>query len=138
MREIKYKVWLKKEKKMAEIVSINFELETVFIKIEDAMNYDVEAYDFREVELLQYTGLKDKYAKEIYEGDICIDEYDNRVGVVIWHKGCASLNNALNIRLLYSEASVLKVLGNRYEKPELLEKIDHGTIISRGSEWKYD
>ena len=69
MREIKFRAWLKDDKRMIEVRSIDFHEEGNIITV----NYnDIFGFEFNEneIELMQYTGLKDKNGKEIYEGDI--------------------------------------------------------------------
>lgn len=81
--------------------------------------------------LMQYTGLKDKNGKEIYEGDILeIDDfYDGDVKireckvVVIFTEGtfCLFLNDEYLIDLYAAKSSAnVKIIGNLYENPELL------------------
>lgn len=80
-------------------------------------------------ELMQYTGLKDKNGKEIYEGDILhlelgsFAEYADEqemfiVGKNNIHDECCYLKNAI---IQYDGVSC-EVVGNIYENPELLEQ----------------
>jgi uncharacterized phage protein (TIGR01671 family) len=69
--------------------------------------------------LMQYTGLKDKNGKEIYEGDILVHEdfaYKKHkvLGVMQWEESSAGFTQFYPI-------SKFEVIGNIYENPELLE-----------------
>lgn len=90
----------------------------------------------KDIILMQCTGLQDKNGKLIYEGDIVEaithNPYEKHIGVIQFHTCYFSLDY---IKLgKYSEAGIslakntgdfvsLKIIGNIYENPELLEKI---------------
>lgn len=84
--------------------------------------YDgTDLLEIDDFEIMQYTGHKDSEGKEIYEGDILQSEHYFKYQVVFkgdcWR--CEPLkNNRLKNRFIGND---LKVIGNIYENPELLE-----------------
>ena len=119
-REIKFRAWQKKYKEMYEVNCIDWEAEFVWVKYydDDREEWFSREEHFADLELMQYTGLKDKNGIEIYEGDKIFDGSNNYY--VEFKHGMfkpicyASLDNECN-------AWGYKVIGNIYENPELLE-----------------
>ncbi len=123
MREIKFRAWDKEKKDM---YYSDFRLDwngKVFwwkseVGYEDWRHSDV-------VVLMQYTGLKDKSGKEIYEGDIV--ENGDYIGAVVWVNGegrfiLQSFTDGSGAMIkgvkTYSPIEG-EIIGNIYENPEL-------------------
>ena len=77
----------------------------------------------------QYTGLKDKNGKEIYEGDI-IKDIENWIGIVEWNKKDCFFNINYPIQnetMMFDDAfdsnpeKNTEIIGNIYENPKLME-----------------
>ncbi|EJE1076246.1 TPA: YopX family protein [Listeria monocytogenes] len=69
----------------------------------------------------QYTGLKDKYGKKIFEGDICWEEHNECYGVVKF-EDAKFLYLWENIAEdLWEVADGIEICGNIHENPDLLE-----------------
>ncbi len=82
MREIKFRAYCKPLKGIFDVTSIDILNKDVTL-YED--NVWIGEYAIDEIELMQYTGFKDRDGIEIYEGDIVKDENENeRLREVIW------------------------------------------------------
>ena len=145
MREIKFRAWVKNE--MAYFHPLGVSSPDGFWKKDGAENYrvfaerdaDVNGYnhdDFNEevqAVLMQYTGLKDKNGKEIYEGDIVQilpknrTTYYSRMNTFVVEYmeldncGDCTEDSGIGFNFYLKDPSEdLEVIGNIYENPELL------------------
>ncbi|EAF3579651.1 hypothetical protein CT736_10455 [Listeria monocytogenes] len=69
----------------------------------------------------QYTGLKDKYGKKIFEGDICWEEHNECYGVVKFEEGKFLYVWENIAEDLWEVAASIEIYGNIHENLELLE-----------------
>ena len=121
MREIKFRAWHKEKKIMGEVLGIDILHKEIFFSNGD-VNY-CEISDFKYIELMQYTELKDKNEKEIYEGDIVI--LHNGKYKVIFNTEEARFvlrddEFEMNIPFTNNNNERMEIVGNIYENPELL------------------
>lgn len=87
--------------------------------------WDIHPVEFETVG--QYTGLKDKNGKEIYEGDIVETSLLGKLWIIGYKNGAFILSyENSNIHLLYDctiengKIDFIEIIGNIYENPELL------------------
>lgn len=126
-REIKFRAWLKEDKKMVNVETMDFTDKSIqYLKRSEIINaYILRRESFDDVELMQYTGLKDKNGKEIYEGDIVVlnnIENDNMCIVRYEHSSYRLEGWSLREDLSNVEDRFLEVVGNIYENKNLLEE----------------
>jgi uncharacterized phage protein (TIGR01671 family) len=143
---IGFRAWNKKAKKMFLVNDLNGLIQNTIVccKHGDACD-EMEGIDgwLDEVELMQYTGLKDKNGKEIYEGDILQNPIEVESGAksflrfeVFFSEGSLSFRiRDLHTRAKYSNRvvplSTLEVIGNIYENPELLSSASSSPMNKR-------
>lgn len=122
-REFEFRAWLTKYNKMVNIYSWNIWQE-YFICSE----YDSEFY-LEETPIMQYTGLKDVWEKEIYEGDILYESFAETYYKVVFENGSFRAEfegdfEEHSFDLIDVVAQGCKIVGNIYENPELLKVIE--------------
>jgi len=125
MREIKFRAWDKREKRMVIVLAIAFNTNFLHYALDNSwgVKYGKSYWsDIHNFELMQFTGSRDKNGKEIWEGDIVKNSFGSLyiirwVGCMMGFKG-----EPLYVKNEVSdvEASDLEVIGNIYENPELL------------------
>ena len=77
--------------------------------------------DLQNVEINQYTGLKDSENYEVYEDDIVWNEWDEEYQVVIYDEGKYKLMGESHIQDLFNNLDYIDVRGNIYENLELVK-----------------
>jgi len=123
MREIKFRAWEKDKREIISVYDIDFKTKMINIRTGAWRT-------FYEIELMQYTGLKDEKGKEVYEGDVIIDH--NGKGIIECIDSVASFrvnykNGEAKWFIDYMEFDGwIEVVGNIYENPELMESIING------------
>ena len=119
MRELKFRAWVSYGEKLEKP---NYSLDY------DCLDRFFEDNDENDTDqcIEQYTGLRDKNGKEIYEGDIVLNTYydDGEIYKVLWVDDSVAfgMESLEDMELYKLPLESLKVIGNIHENPELLEK----------------
>ena len=136
MREIKFRAYgeiqcyyltssgWKPKKQMCQVSSLNIKTHKcrVLYKGENGTN-EYDTFELSKVNLMQYTGLKDKNGKEIYEGDIIkyTQHYFNTPMIKYKTKIVEWKYDKWGVYETNAGESDIEVIGNIYENPELLK-----------------
>ena len=146
MREINFRAWDKLTKRIIDPFSITFYRQKGF-GIEISIENDMYANDpntilraLEDIVIMQFTGLKDKNCKEIYEGDIVKGSkpqfIGNCVGVVKYGGLAFHFSGTCDSKEEYSspnwfytvtnptvkELDEIEIIGNIYENPGYLKQ----------------
>ncbi|MHB8096083.1 MAG: YopX family protein [Erysipelotrichaceae bacterium] len=133
MREIKFRAW--DGEKMLTVINLPcdsfngiFSDVGTIVERPCCLENDSVNIHFKGIEIMQYTGLKDKNGKEIYEKDIVkadnftLDKYHIEFidgGYCLTHKKLEGYT--IDINMMYpSTGCKIEVIGNIYENLELL------------------
>jgi len=135
MQKIEFRVLIKHPFKSLQriacfesVKAIDFIEQSITIKIDG----EIYKFHFSEVDFIDYTGLKDKNGKEIFEGDIVkieipvVSVNEDFIGQVKMSEGRWWVDNGRDAIPLWSELNKITVIGNIYENPELLEELQNG------------
>ncbi|KRT93744.1 YopX family protein [Bacillus glycinifermentans] len=126
MREFKFRAWNAPLKKMdySPLNAVGFDGKVYY------GNADITGF-FENI--MQYTGLKDKNIREIYEKDIAEESYINPMTgkkvvdryVIEWENGIHKMKYIGNQkgadRYLWMRLDEIEIIGDVYRNPELLE-----------------
>ena len=129
MREIKFRAWVKDRKAIFEVVLINYVTKKVTYLLERVGHLlSIRHEKFNDIELMQYTGLKDKNEKEIYEGDILFESFGEKYYKVVFENGGFRAEfkgdfDEHSFDLIDVVAQGCEIVGNIYENPELMEEV---------------
>ena len=130
MREIKFRAWLKEKKEMIDNARPDFFRKQLhYLRGNSAGGQDVLGVSTEDIELMQYTELKDKNNKEIYEGDIVKLRANHGIGVIKYYdEWGAFVIEYIKPRPIvvlgtnyYKED--IEVLANIYENSELIKEV---------------
>jgi uncharacterized phage protein (TIGR01671 family) len=132
MREIKFRAWDKVSKRMLYSYEPEEQGRREYIMVQFGIGFS--DWKKSDLEIMQFTGLKDKNGIEIFEADIVrinhphdiTGDFTNAIGEVFWwdeEGGWYHSNN--HGRPPKRMWEYVEIIGNMYENPELLPAEEH-------------
>lgn len=145
-RELKFRAWIKDEGEMRypssdRYIKFNGDCYYIVRNLANSRKQIFQRENPDNIELMQYTGLKDRNGKEIYEGDMPNGIYKGMY--IQWCNQCASfalfLNNATCTSCendifwndFLDDINEIEIIGNIYENPELLGEWTNGNVFTK-------
>lgn len=127
MREPKFRAWDRLTGKMFPVGIIDYSIQSIYIEEPNGMYCE---RDFDDIELIQFTGLRDIHGKEVFEGDIVkipedYDEFGRNAGEILkvaFDSGCFRLKrpNSKGRGFYFEDDNMVEIIGNIYNNSELL------------------
>lgn len=130
MREIKFRAYDEQQK----IMHLDFEFicsgqgynDWIIFKsdkqqVKDKVVFD-NPYFYKQFKIMQYTGLKDKNGKELYEGDVVKINYPKYKHTEVHKVYFGNVGLEPFTGSMTDDGSKYEVIGNIYENPELLKE----------------
>lgn len=122
MRKLKFRAYIKHLDIIVDVQRINFDVKTIEVGLSDG---DLFEYNFDEVILMQYTGMRDKHGQKIYRKDILKikDDYGEMefTGMVDFENGSFMVRSDSITGYRWIDYEKEK-LGNIFENMELLRR----------------
>lgn len=139
---IKFRAWHKERYEMFKVLAMNWNIPPNGSDVDSLWLWSVSNLggikaSLQELELMQYTGLQDYNAHDLYVGDVIKEDFLGRTGFICFgeHETSsdyyASTAYGFYIRYKdephslpyrYGSSNSLQIIGNIYENPELLEQ----------------
>ena len=123
-REIRFRLWNPER----EVLTAGLDMNTIICTSDIDF---VNDFDKKGMIWMQYTGMRDRNGKEIYEGDIVISKGDVSVlyvvkfGQYMYSDACFFLEEISDtnppLRFFSRGIDQTEIIGNIYQNPELLE-----------------
>lgn len=116
MRKIKFRIWSKINNSMSPSMPLKELCYQEYDKTLDPFNDNYVVW-------IQFTGLKDKNGKEIYEGDVVRRNNNEQLKEIVWNDTQIA-GFAYQVGAYYNgivePSDELEIIGNIYEHPHLL------------------